>query len=277
MKFSVELIAVLLTLSNVQAFAVPRHSLYLKSLAYRSYRTNPVRRDADFSSIQRREAQEEQRQQKENGGGGLKIGGLTLGGPGGGITGNGLQLGGKQNGEGQQQQAGHGERNATAPTKGQAAAPVENTPPAAPVPVDEGEKPAAPETPVAEPTACGLPAPPPPPAPAASEASPVPPAASEAPASAGPGTENQPGRAEGEAAKAESQTEAKKFNGVTATEESERFSEQASITLDGTGNAQNPGGNLGITKGSDGSTSVGGENGIQVAGQGWEMKVSMNQ
>lgn len=90
---------------------------------------------------------------------------------------------------------------------------------------------------------------------------------------AGTGTESQPGRAEGEAAKQEAQKEAEaakveKSNGVKATEESERFSEEAGITLDGSGNAQNLGGNLGITKGSDGSTSVGGDNGIQVAANG---------
>jgi hypothetical protein len=55
---------------------------------------------------------------------------------------------------------------------------------------------------------------------------------------------------------------------VKATEESERFSEEAGITLGKDGNAQNLGGNLGITKGSDGSTSVGGENGINVAADG---------
>ena len=50
-----------------------------------------------------------------------------------------------------------------------------------------------------------------------------------------------------------------------ATKESERFKEESGISLDQSGNAANLGGNLGITRGSDGSVSVGGENGIQVA------------
>ncbi|KAK7181279.1 hypothetical protein PSPO01_12756 [Paraphaeosphaeria sporulosa] len=96
---------------------------------------------------------------------------------------------------------------------------------------------------------------------------------------AGPGTENQPGRAEGEAAAAEAKgeaaalkgetaAEANKSNGVKATEESERFSEEAGITLNKDGSAANLGGNLGITQGSDGSKSVGGENGINIAANG---------
>lgn len=76
--------------------------------------------------------------------------------------------------------------------------------------------------------------------------------------------------AESEAAKLEAQqvVQAEKSNGVKATDESELFSEEAGITLDRAGNAQKLGGNLGITKGSDGSTSVGGENGINVAARG---------
>jgi hypothetical protein len=55
---------------------------------------------------------------------------------------------------------------------------------------------------------------------------------------------------------------------VKATQEAEQFSEEAGITLDKDGNAQNLGGDLGITKGSDGSTSVGGKSGINVAADG---------
>jgi len=195
--------------------------------------------------VGRREAQEQQ--QGQGGGGGLKIGGLTLGGPGGGISGPGLQLGGNRQGNSQQQQAGQESRNGTAVAG-------EETPAAG------GEK--APATEGAQPQAGG------------SEQSAVPEfELSPAEAGAGVGTDNQPGRAEGEAAKLEAQQEAaaaegEKSNDVKATEESERFSEEAGITLDGSGNAQNLGGNLGITKGTDGSTSVGGENGINVAANG---------
>ncbi|KAF3767545.1 hypothetical protein M406DRAFT_328616 [Cryphonectria parasitica EP155] len=50
-----------------------------------------------------------------------------------------------------------------------------------------------------------------------------------------------------------------------AVAESDQFSEDAGITLDSNGNAQNLGGDLGITKGSDGSTSVGGASGINIS------------
>jgi len=100
-------------------------------------------------------------------------------------------------------------------------------------------------------------------------------------------TENQPGRAEGEAAKEEALKDSaqqgqgvaakqEKSNGVKATEESERFSEESGITVDQAGNAQNLGGNLGITQGSDGSKSVGGENGINIAASG-EAAVAGNE
>ncbi|KAH9861289.1 hypothetical protein IAQ61_011026 [Plenodomus lingam] len=227
-----------------------------RSLAHRSYSANPIRRNAGFSSIeslvtgttQRREAQEEQ-QQERNGGGGLKIGGVTLGGSGGGITGNGIQLGGgggqeqgneEQDNSDQQRQGEQEARNGTVITEGQTAAPETESPPSSLASEKEGEKPADRQSSAVEP---------------------------EAPARAG--TETQPSRAEGEAAKAEAQQEAQQAEenseGALAMEESERFSEQAGITLDESGNAQNLGGNLGITKGTDGSTSVGGENGIQVA------------
>ncbi|KAK1980210.1 hypothetical protein LZ30DRAFT_595253 [Colletotrichum cereale] len=50
-----------------------------------------------------------------------------------------------------------------------------------------------------------------------------------------------------------------------AVEESEQFKENAGITLGADGQAKNLGGNLGITKGSDGSTSVGGKSGINIS------------
>lgn len=183
------------------------------------------------------------------GGSGLKIGGLTLGGPSGGISGNGLQLGGNQQANNQQQQAGQEKGNSTAAAGEQT--PVAQTD--RPF-VLEGEQPSA-----------------------ATEAETTP----TQDIGAGAGTENQPGRAEGEAAQLEAQQEAQvaqgeKLTGVKATEESELFSEEAGITLDKAGNAQNLGGNLGITTGTDGSTSVGGENGIQVAANG-EATVAGNE
>jgi hypothetical protein len=109
--------------------------------------------------------------------------------------------------------------------------------------------------------------------------------ATEAQKEAEAATANQPGRAEGEAAKAEgekAQQEAAAAKGEApkaaaeadggqankATEESEKFKEGFGITLDEAGNAVNSGGNLGITKGSDGSSSVGGENGINISKTG---------
>ncbi|KAK2007300.1 hypothetical protein LZ32DRAFT_662960 [Colletotrichum eremochloae] len=50
-----------------------------------------------------------------------------------------------------------------------------------------------------------------------------------------------------------------------AVEESEQFKENAGITIGADGQAKNLGGNLGITKGSDGSTSVGGKSGINIS------------
>ncbi|KAI1501001.1 hypothetical protein F5X99DRAFT_219657 [Biscogniauxia marginata] len=63
------------------------------------------------------------------------------------------------------------------------------------------------------------------------------------------------GEAEGEQAAAED---------IAAVEESEQFSENIGIITDAKGNAVNLGGDLGITQGSDGSTSVGGEAGINI-------------
>ncbi|KAJ4361973.1 hypothetical protein N0V83_010914 [Neocucurbitaria cava] len=223
--------------------------MWMGTLNTRSYRANPVRRDAVFDNLQgmrstilprRRVVQ----RQLGGGGSGLKIGGLTLGGPSGGISGNGLQLGGSQ-----QQQAGQEKGNSTAASGEQTPAAQTDRPF-----VLEGEQPSA-----------------------ATEAE----TALTQDIGAGAGTENQPGRAEGEAAQLEAHQEAQvaqgeKVTGVKATEESELFSEEAGITLDKTGNAQNLGGNLGITKGTDGSTSVGGENGIQVASSG-EATVAGNE
>lgn len=56
----------------------------------------------------------------------------------------------------------------------------------------------------------------------------------------------------------------KKPEEITAVRESEQFDGSAGITADRAGNAVNLGGDLGITKGSDGSTSVGGEAGINI-------------
>ncbi|KAK1579300.1 uncharacterized protein LY79DRAFT_346067 [Colletotrichum navitas] len=50
-----------------------------------------------------------------------------------------------------------------------------------------------------------------------------------------------------------------------AVEESEQFKDDAGITIGADGQVQNLGGNLGITKGSDGSTSVGGKSGINIS------------
>lgn len=59
------------------------------------------------------------------------------------------------------------------------------------------------------------------------------------------------------------------MGGNKATEESEQFSEESGISLGKSGEAANLGGNLGITKGSDGNSSVGGKNGINVAARGY--------
>lgn len=188
----------------------------------------------------------------------MTIGGLTLGGSSGGLNVGGLQLGGNQQGNAQQQEAAQQVRNGTEVAG-------ENAPAA------EAEKPAAVE--VQEPTADSK-------APSGCQQQAV-------EVGAGAGTENQPGRAEGEAAKEEALQEAQqggqgeaaqkeKSNGVKATEESEKFSEEIGITLDQAGNAQNLGGNLGITQGTDGSKSVGGENGINIAASG-EATVAGNE
>ncbi|CAN9304562.1 unnamed protein product [Alternaria alternata] len=242
MKLSLELTLGLLVISCVDAFVVPPRTLWAtkSALVSRSYRAHPIRRDADFQSLdsltnggsRRREAQKQ-----GGGGGGLTIGGLTLGGPGGGITGEGLKLGGNQKGN---STATTEEAPKSSATKGEKPATAEEGNSAA-----EAQKPAATEEQK----------------PAKSEAG------------AGAGTENQHGRAEGEAAKKEAEKEAQeatgeKSNGVKATEESERFSEESGITLGQDGNADNLGGNLGITEGSDGSKSIGGSNGINVAANG---------
>jgi hypothetical protein len=171
-------------------------------------------------------------------GGSLTIGGLTLGGSGSGISGNGLKLGK------------NGQRNSTASaTEAQQLSTAKSEKSAA----AKGGKPAA--TGEGKLEATGKPTP------------------AEAETDAGAGTENQLGRVEGETTEKEAEQEAtkvkgEKSNGVKATEESEKFSEEAGITLNGAGNVQNLGGNLGITKGTDGSTSIGGENGINVAANG---------
>ncbi|KAI0475730.1 hypothetical protein GGR56DRAFT_647023 [Xylariaceae sp. FL0804] len=52
---------------------------------------------------------------------------------------------------------------------------------------------------------------------------------------------------------------------VVAVDEADQFDGELGITVDGAGNVANLGGDLGITQGSDGSTSVGGEAGINIA------------
>ncbi|KAI5926426.1 hypothetical protein F4810DRAFT_725082 [Camillea tinctor] len=81
------------------------------------------------------------------------------------------------------------------------------------------------------------------------------------------GGEAEAGAAEGEAEAAEGAAEGEEAaaEGITAVDEAEQFSENIGIITDAKGNAVNLGGNLGITKGSDGSTSVGGEAGINIA------------
>jgi hypothetical protein len=270
MKFSIGMTLVFLALSNVDAVAIPAqqvrpvstiysynqapinlspcaHILTLssrtdqKTLSARASRIDPLRRQIVGGSQRQNETQPERKPQRQKGGG-LTIGGLTLGGPNGGLSAGTLQLGGNQKGNGQQQ-VGEQNRNATeAATRKAPSTEVEK-------PAAKSEKPSVSE--VQTPAEKG----------------------------AGAGTENQPGRAEGEAAKEEALAEAKqqgkdeaakseKSNGVKATEESERFSEESGITLDQDGNAQNLGGNLGITQGTDGSKSVGGENGINIASNG---------
>ncbi|KAI0013602.1 hypothetical protein F4779DRAFT_562363 [Xylariaceae sp. FL0662B] len=51
---------------------------------------------------------------------------------------------------------------------------------------------------------------------------------------------------------------------IAAVKESERFADNSGIVAGADGNAVNLGGDLGITKGSDGSVSVGGEAGINI-------------
>ena len=51
---------------------------------------------------------------------------------------------------------------------------------------------------------------------------------------------------------------------VTAVKEGEQFKDKLGIIVDKNGNTKNVGGNIGITKGSDGSTSVGGAAGISI-------------
>ncbi|KAI1085631.1 hypothetical protein F5B20DRAFT_9808 [Whalleya microplaca] len=52
---------------------------------------------------------------------------------------------------------------------------------------------------------------------------------------------------------------------IAAVKESEQFADNSGITTDAGGNAVNLGGDLGITKGKDGSVSVGGDAGINIA------------
>ncbi|KAG9190936.1 hypothetical protein G6011_09024 [Alternaria panax] len=223
MKLSLELTLGLLAVSCVDAFVVPPRTLWATkaALVSRSYRAHPVRRDTDFQSLSSLANGGSRRREAQKQGGGLMIGGLTLGGPGGGITGEGLKLGGNQKGNGTATAA---EAPKSSATKGEKPSDAKEGKPAA-----EGEKPAATE-----------------------EQKPK-----ESEAGAGAGTENQPGRAEGESAKKEAEKQAQeakgeKSNGVKATEESEKFSEESGITLGQNGNADNLGGNLGITQGSDG-------------------------
>ncbi|KAK2036525.1 hypothetical protein LZ31DRAFT_615342 [Colletotrichum somersetense] len=69
----------------------------------------------------------------------------------------------------------------------------------------------------------------------------------------------------GEGGKNQAGEAAAKEGQPKAVEESEQFKENAGITVGANGQVQNIGGNLGITKGSDGSTSVGGKSGINIS------------
>ncbi|KAI0128582.1 hypothetical protein BJ170DRAFT_335494 [Xylariales sp. AK1849] len=69
----------------------------------------------------------------------------------------------------------------------------------------------------------------------------------------------------GEAKAGEAKAGEAKAGETAALRESGQFDGNAGITTDKAGNAVNLGGDLGITKGSDSSTSVGGESGINIA------------
>lgn len=83
--------------------------------------------------------------------------------------------------------------------------------------------------------------------------------AGEAPAGGEKAAPAKGGNAAAEGAKAED---------LTAVKESEQFDGNQGITVDRTGNTKNLGGSAGITKGSDGSTSVGGAAGINILSTG---------
>ncbi|KAK7988871.1 ras guanine nucleotide exchange factor domain-containing protein [Apiospora arundinis] len=76
------------------------------------------------------------------------------------------------------------------------------------------------------------------------------------------------GKEKAQPAKGEAAAPAKGKRGnagdVTAVRESEQFKDNSGIIVDKNGRTKNVGGNLGITKGSDGSTSVGGAAGINI-------------
>ncbi|KAH4250592.1 hypothetical protein HBH69_227410 [Parastagonospora nodorum] len=295
MKFASSFALACLSIASVEAFVLPPQHEWMRALGARANIAESVKRQievgdgAQKKNSTRQEGQKPQRQngggltigglnlgggQKKNGteqqgqkgqrqkGSGLTIGGLTLGGEGGGISAGGLNLGGNGQQKGNATAAAGGKK-----PKGKGGKPAAE----ANKPAAEANKPAAEANkPAAEAEKSGAKA-------AETAATGTEQASTEK--GAGAGTENQPGRAEGEAAKEEALKEAakqgqgeaaqaEKSNGVKATEESERFSEESGITVDQAGNAQNLGGNLGITQGSDGSKSVGGENGINIAASG---------
>ncbi len=81
----------------------------------------------------------------------------------------------------------------------------------------------------------------------------------------------QPGKPapqEGSTQQGNRPTEGQGTTGNLATQQAEQFSDNAGITVDKNGNTRNLGGDLGITVGTDGSKSVGGEDGINV-GKKW--------
>ncbi|KAK8114333.1 hypothetical protein PG999_006402 [Apiospora kogelbergensis] len=84
----------------------------------------------------------------------------------------------------------------------------------------------------------------------------------------GKATQPAAGEEKAQPAKGKAATPAKGKGGgagdSTAVRESEQFKDNLGIIVDKNGRTKNVGGNLGITKGSDGSTSVGGAAGINI-------------
>ncbi|KAF5852019.1 hypothetical protein GGP41_000759 [Bipolaris sorokiniana] len=254
MRVSLDLTFGLVLFSTVNAYVIPSRNVgadyvlpsrrigAVKGISL-SPHANSIQHDAEVGhGVHRRNPQ------------GLMIGGLTLGGPDGGITGDGLNLGGNGNkGNGTAMAAGvKGKKpKKEKGMKGEKPAPAEGGEKpagcAAPPPAGEGEKPKGEK-----------------PAPAEGGEKPAPPAGGEAPAGG-----EKPAPPAGGEAPAGGEKPAPPAGGEAPAGESEKFSEESGISLGKSGEAANLGGNLGITKGSDGSSSVGGKNGINVAASGY--------